>query len=149
MAVTDPATHHSGNLAKSDVLLTGLFRPINYIGSKLRILESITDAINSVSRDSAPVCDLFSGSGTVSLALARNRKVVAVDIQEFSRVICSALLGQREISQGQINRILSETTERADILRAAMCPLVDCERSSISEAPGGTAHRLCNIVEQG
>jgi hypothetical protein len=68
------------------------WRPIHYLGSKLRVLETLEGTVSSVSRKGDRVCDLFSGSGTVSAWLARSRAVSAIDIQEYSRVICSALL---------------------------------------------------------
>lgn len=67
-------------------------RPIHYLGSKLRILDIIGEAVNSVCPGNGRICDLFSGSGTVSRYFAYSRPVTAVDIQEYSRVLCSAVL---------------------------------------------------------
>jgi len=67
-------------------------RPIHYLGSKLRILDTIGEAVNSVSPGNGRICDLFSGSGTVSRYFAHSRPVTAVDIQEYSRVLCTAVL---------------------------------------------------------
>lgn len=67
-------------------------RPIHYLGSKLRILDTIGGAVDSVSPGNGRICDLFSGSGTVSRYFAHTRPVTAVDIQEYSRVLCSAVL---------------------------------------------------------
>lgn len=68
------------------------FRPIHYLGSKLRMVEFIKNTIDQLDPDNSPICDLFAGSGTVSHYLATSRVVTSVDIQEYSRVICSALL---------------------------------------------------------
>src|SRR5438477_6944305 len=54
------------------------FRPIHYLGSKLRLLDSIRGAVESVS-GSGPLCDLFAGSGTVSRAFAGTRRITSVD----------------------------------------------------------------------
>ena len=67
-----------------------VWRPIHYLGSKLRLTELICQLLDELA--DGPVCDLFAGSGTVSLALSRSRDVIAADIQEYSRVICTALL---------------------------------------------------------
>ncbi len=67
-------------------------RPIHYLGSKLRLVDSIIKVIDELDPSMGPVCDLFSGSGTVSGFLSITRDVTAIDIQEYSRVICSALL---------------------------------------------------------
>ena len=66
-----------------------VFRPIQYLGSKLRLLDSITEAVDDVSLRRGPNLDLFCGSGVVSRHLGRSRPMVAVDIQEFSRVVTS------------------------------------------------------------
>src|SRR5947209_9370032 len=71
---------------------TALWRPIHYLGSKLRLADSIRELISDLDPTSGMVCDLFAGSGTVSMALSRERNVVAADIQEYSRVLCTALL---------------------------------------------------------
>ena len=68
------------------------FRPIHYLGSKLRMIDSIVEAIDKLDPNRGRVCDLFAGSGTVAGMLARTRCVTTVDIQEYSRVLCSALV---------------------------------------------------------
>ena len=69
-----------------------IFRPIHYLGSKLRVLTSIERAIDRLDPSGGPVCDLFSGSATVSRYLSRRRQVSAVDIQEYARVLAEAVL---------------------------------------------------------
>ena len=68
------------------------FRTIHYLGSKLRLLDFIEGVVNTVDSTPCGVCDLFSGSGSVAQHLSYHRRIIAVDIQEYSRVICSALL---------------------------------------------------------
>ena len=67
-------------------------RTIHYLGSKLRLLDPIRRVVASVAPVGQPMCDLFSGSGTVSLALASDWDVTSVDIQEYSRVLCNGLV---------------------------------------------------------
>ncbi len=69
-----------------------VFRPIHYLGSKYRILDLIKNTIDEIDPEKGEVCDLFSGSGSVSFFLSQDRAVTAIDIQEYSRVICSAVL---------------------------------------------------------
>lgn len=71
-------------------------RPINYLGSKLRILDEIKNQIDKLDPEKGGICDLFAGSGTVANFMAKERKVIAFDIQEYSRVICSALLNRED-----------------------------------------------------
>src|SRR5687767_12259843 len=65
-------------------------RTIHYLGGKARILPAISAAVKSVARGTR-VCDLFSGSATVTRALLRDYDVIAVDVQEYARVIAAAL----------------------------------------------------------
>ena len=60
-------------------------RTIHYLGSKLRLLDPIRQAVSSVAPIGQPVCDLFAGSGIVSLSLASQWDITSVDIQEYSR----------------------------------------------------------------
>ncbi len=73
------------------------FRPIQYLGSKWRIREEISDAVRSVATGGV-VHDLFAGTGVVSANLAANFDVEASDIQEYSRVLTSALTSPAEVS---------------------------------------------------
>ena len=67
-------------------------RAVHYLGSKLRLLDAIRSEIGRIAGPESIVCDLFSGSGTVALALSHHWRIVAADIQEYSRVLSSALL---------------------------------------------------------
>jgi hypothetical protein len=83
------------------------------------------------------------------MALARSREVVSVDIQEFSRVICSAFLRPRQNSEDLVQRALSAAADRAESLRRAMRPLIDYEHACMNDAVAGKLDRLCNVAEQG
>ncbi|HGF7657952.1 TPA: DNA adenine methylase, partial [Enterococcus faecium] len=50
-----------------------IFRPIHYLGSKLRMIDHLEQIIDEVDPSKGRVYDLFSGSGTVSAYLNRNR----------------------------------------------------------------------------
>lgn len=126
------------------------FRPIHYLGSKLRLVETILDTIEQVGRPRGPACDLFAGSGTVSLALAHRRDVISVDIQEYSRVVCSAMLQQpRDTSLGE--GLLAEVRSSAHLekLTWALEPLISYEERCIEDAVAGNPEPLCELVEQG
>ena len=71
------------------------FRAIQYLGSKLRLLDPIKDAIDEVRASDAPVVDLFSGTGVVAHHLSHTAPVVAVDIQQYARALADALVGRR------------------------------------------------------
>lgn len=127
------------------------WRPIHYLGSKLRVLETLEDAVGSVSSSGDSVCDLFSGSGTVSAWLARSRPVTAVDIQEYSRVICGALLKPQRICIHALEEELREAinlSRQAGTLFAAT-PMIELEQSSLVEASNGSPENFARLIEAG
>lgn len=150
MAATVPSQLELIDYSRSEDWAPGIFRPIHYIGSKLRVIDLVLDAIDSVAAGPGPICDLFAGSGTVSLALAQSREVVCADIQEYSRVICSALVQRRETAETLTRKFLADASNRVTRLRDAMMPLIEYEKSCAEEAAFGKGlTRLCNLVQQG
>jgi len=83
------------------------FRPIQYLGSKLRLVKEISEIIES-NKTSNLVCDLFSGSGVVSHYLANKNDVISLDIQYYSTIISSALINGKNISKSEIISFISE-----------------------------------------
>lgn len=72
---------------------TDSFRPIQYLGSKWRLLDQIQIQVDSLRDPRRPVvCDLFAGTGVVTRHLAGRGPVQASDVQEYSRVLTSALV---------------------------------------------------------
>lgn len=124
-------------------------RPIHYLGSKLRILECIKNVVDELDPQKGKVIDLFAGSGTVSKYLSKEREVVAVDIQEYSRVICNALLNVVEIDfsiEGFIEKayingkeLLNATKELREYEKILFCNFENEENLKI----------LCELVESG
>ena len=104
------------------------FRPIHYLGSKLRIVGEVVQAVDYIDPHNAPACDLFAGSGTIAHALAKTRPVIAADIQAYSTAICRSLLGTDSNDHGTYNAksasnlydesLLNALEEAADI-----CPM--------------------------
>ena len=68
------------------------FRLVHYMGSKLRLIDAIREVVDQIVPAGGRVCDLFAGSGAVSLGLRHAWSVTSIDIQEYSRVLCSAIL---------------------------------------------------------
>jgi adenine-specific DNA-methyltransferase len=150
LASTVPNQLEFVDYSPSEAWAPGIFRPIHYIGSKLRVIDPILEAIDSVSLGVGPVCDLFAGSGTVALALAQSREVLCGDIQEYSRVICSALLKRHDLNHSMHQTFLEDARGRAAVLHDVMSPLIGYEKSCIEEAASAQDFaRLCNIVQQG
>lgn len=126
-----------------------IFRPIHYLGSKLRVLTAIEQAIDYVDPSGGPVCDLFSGSATVSRYLSRRRRVMAVDIQEYARVLAEAVLnGDSTWSAEAIEEAL-DNDHRRTALRQAVDPLIKLEKEVTLGAIRGDIEPLCELLELG
>ena len=126
-------------------------RPIHYLGSKLRIVNQICELLDRLDPSYGPVCDLFAGSGTVSKALSLKRDVIAVDIQEYSRVLCSAVLNPAECDLDSIENFIWEisSSDHFKILSRALEPLTNFEEKCLSMASTGDLEPLCDLLENG
>jgi hypothetical protein len=103
-------------------------RPIHYLGNKARLLEVIAASLDLVDPDRGRVVDLFTGSGVVAARLARQRDLVAVDIQEYARVIAAALLAPGRLDA---RALVGEAREReAALLETEIAALVAHEQAS-------------------
>jgi len=126
-----------------------LFRPIYYLGCKTAFSAPIVDAINRVDPSGGHVCDLFSGTGAIGVALAASRHVTTVDVQEYSRVLCSAQLNPPGISlktaQEHAEHAASSPLLRQ--LRECVAPLVSFEESAIDSSFDGNTADLVALVE--
>ena len=115
------------------------FRPIHYLGSKLRILDFINEVIDEIDPSKGKICDLFSGSGSVSKHLSETRPVISVDIQEYSHVICNAILNP--VKYNEIENFIDKCTSSTYYINLSLAikPLIDYEESCIANALGGDA----------
>lgn len=126
------------------------FRPIHYLGSKARVLDVIVETLDSVDPSRGRTVDLFSGSAVVAARLSRHRSVAAVDIQEYARVLASAVLSPATMSRRAVERLASEASERAKTVGAhELRPLVRHEREATEALFDGDPEPLCCVVEHG
>ena len=126
-------------------------RTIHYLGSKLRLLEPIRRAVADVAAVGQPVCDLFAGSGIVSLALATNWDVTSVDIQEYSRVLCNGLVSPPAGTSNEGSHLCDRAYAGSLRLRLrdALCGLLAHERQCVADAAHGKVDGLCDLLEHG
>ena len=77
------------------------FRPIQYLGSKLRVLDEICNATDALLPNKGRIADLFTGSTVVAQSLAdRGHELTAVDSQIYCKVLATAFLSiQRKESE--------------------------------------------------
>lgn len=90
------------------------YRPVQYLGSKVRVLSEIRAAVAELVAPNAHVVDLFTGSTVVAQALASDGyKVTAIDTQAYAEVFGIALLGvYREVGESLVLEGLNEYFER-------------------------------------
>lgn len=129
----------------------GEVRIVHYLGSKLRLLQPIRKAMAELVPSGARICDLFAGSGAVSLCLGREWDITAADIQEYSRVLCNGLLKPprtADVIRGVLHQAILRTTLR-ERLCYSLAELIDYERGCLRRAEGGEVEGLCDVVEHG
>jgi len=139
-------------LVDNEVNTNDVFRPINYLGSKLRILDFIEETVNRIDPGFGRVCDLFSGSGSVALKLSKYRPVTAVDIQRYSGIICSALLSPVRIENKFLTDFIENATKSALYKKITVIsePLIAYEEKAITMALINlNPENLCNVIENG
>ena len=126
-------------------------RTIHYLGSKLRVLDPIKRAVSAVTPVGQPVCDLFAGSGIVTLSLATDWDVTSVDIQEFSRVLCSGLVNSPSNASSEGDRLCDQAYAGPlrSQLRNALSGLLAYERRCAAYAADGAIEGLCDLLEHG
>lgn len=136
-----------------DLTTHSLFRPIHYLGSKLRFLDFIEQTINEIDPSNNRVCDLFSGSGTVSFKLSKHRSITSVDIQNYSKVICTAILNPSIPDKDYISEFINKCIESdfSKSLDWVIKPISNFENSSIDKALESKKNGeiLCDIIENG
>lgn len=128
------------------------FRPIHYLGSKLRLAPAIAKALDTADASRGTVLDLFAGSGTTAHTLAGNRRVIASDIQEYSRVLCSALLACSKPPadfESRLSKCLNAHNPLTSTLRNAIDPLIQYEQRALQSSLNGSPEPICEILERG
>lgn len=123
-----------------------VFRPIQYLGNKLRALDEIVTAADEICGRSARIGDLFSGTSVVSQAFANAGHLVsAVDAQRYSHVFSTALLGVgRGYRQSCSNLIKtdSDILAHAPDFFAPWTKLVEIEDRAVAQGDTDTLRSL-------
>lgn len=128
---------------------TEIIKPIYYLGAKNSFLSEIRTIIDTIKKESGPVCDLFSGSGVVGNYLSQFYPVTTVDIQEYSKVISSALFKSNKVNTEKIIRDIEELhlNEVYQEIYECIRPLCEYERSSIDGISKDNVNAIVEIVE--
>ena len=125
------------------------FRPVQYLGSKIRLLDAIRSSMDAVDPNRGSMLDVFSGSGVVAAHLAREREVTAIDVQEYARVLASALLAPAGLTARQTEQLLERMRSLRGSLAPALDPVVRAEDAAFASLQAGDPEPLCRIVEHG
>ena len=125
----------------------GVWRPIHYLGSKLRLVEPLRLALDQVDPARGRCLDLFAGSGTLSAALSASRDVIAVDIQEYSRVLCSAVLHPVSVTAGDKSAFLDAVAKQTKANQRAAAALIEYERSALEAARAGEPAPISELID--
>jgi adenine-specific DNA-methyltransferase len=126
------------------------FRPIQYLGSKARLLTQIGATLDSVDPDRGATLDLFSGSGVVAAHLSRTRPVVAVDVQEYARVLAAAQLAPARMSPDEVAGIRTGAEQLfAEHAATRLHHLLRLDEEAARAAGRGELEPLCEILEHG
>jgi adenine-specific DNA-methyltransferase len=127
-----------------------VFRPVHYLGCKLRVLELLERVLDEVDPTRGQALDLFSGTGVVAAQLAQTRPVVAADIQEYARVLASALLADAAPSREQATAHAAAAARRGAALGGPRLEaLMAHERACLADAEAGSPEALCTLIEEG
>ena len=123
------------------------FRTIHYLGSKLRVLEFIKQVVDELDYEKNGICDLFSGTGSVSQYFSSERKVISVDIQNYSNIICSALLIP---SSDEFTRSFTKDLHNSKFIAEYLKvfePLIALEDSVVNGTLSLNLESVCNFLE--
>ena len=125
-------------------------KTVHYLGSKARILSPIKQYIDELTNGNGRICDLFCGSGVVSEYLLQQYDVLAVDIQNYSKVYCKARLSglPKEFDYKDIIAEIKESEARRTNLRLFK-PILEYEEECINSLVSGELEPIYEVIEKG
>jgi adenine-specific DNA-methyltransferase len=121
------------------------FRPVQYLGSKLRVLEEIRSAASSLIRPGAQAVDLFTGTTVVAQHLASaGARVTAVDTQQYAQIFGTALLGVGRTPGEDLDdeRIVASALEQVPATAEPWRKANDLEAEALLRADAATLRQL-------
>lgn len=126
-----------------------VFKPLYYLGCKASLSQPILEAIHDLAPSGGRACDLFAGSGVIGAALASKRDVTTVDVQEYSRVICSAQLRPPAISAADAHAWANAAriSSLHDTMSWCFAPVIEYEKEAIAGALVGSFDDLLVLLE--
>lgn len=125
-------------------------KTVHYLGSKARMLYPIKEYVDKLNTNKGRVCDLFCGSGVVSKFLLKEYDILAVDIQNYSKIYCEARLtdGIQDVNYNGIIAEIKESRERKTNLEDYK-PVLEYEEKSKIALSEGVLEPIYEIIEKG
>lgn len=128
------------------------YRPIQYLGSKTRVVDTIVSECKKLYTSGEYVVDLFSGSSIVSQSLYKSgMHVIANDVMSFSSDIATCMLnqGKRETSVSLIESFIQSlgNLSSSDYSKS-FADFVDSERLLLSDLNLGGLKLLYESLSQ-
>jgi len=115
----------------------------NYLGSKLRMINDILPIILRETEKHSIVCDLFSGSGSVTAALSDYRSVISVDIQNYSNDFINGF--SSPLLELNSQELIEAVDDRFKSLSELVVDLLRYEESLIANSEN--VFELANLIE--
>lgn len=125
-------------------------KTVHYLGSKTRMLLPIKQYIDELNENNGRVCDLFCGSGVVSEFLLKWYDILAIDIQNYSKIYCEARLtcGEKNIDYDSIISEIKESNARKNNL-IDYKPILEYEKQGMIALHQGILEPIYEIIEKG
>lgn len=123
------------------------FRTLHYLGNKLRILKFIKRIADEEDPNQGAICDLFSGSGSVSHYFSNCRRIISVDIQEYSKIICSALLNPCTDKDILEYAKSLRTSPVRQSFEKAFYPIINYENYVVTLGMKGKLDAVCDFLD--
>lgn len=129
--------------------MNNTFRPIYYLGCKSQLIKPIAAAIEYIDPGKGRLLDLFAGSGAVGQALCKEREVTTADIQEYSRILCSAVMNPALPDNVSVEQIIQHIHSSEILANLTWClqPLIDHEKDCMTSALQGAPKHLAELVQ--
>jgi adenine-specific DNA methylase len=124
-------------------------RPIQYLGSKKRLLQEILAIVGNLVKPNDSICDLFSGSGVVTHALSQDYKVISVDIQKYATILSETLVNQPKLTNNLVEKFLIDVQndKMTKYFFEIFKPIHNLEIKYINEAEKGNGFFLSEFIE--
>lgn len=125
-----------------------IFRPIQYMGSKMKLVKQIHTLVEEVS-EGGGFCDLFTGSGVVSNYMSQFYTVYSCDIQEYSKAITTALLQRNSQSTNDCQQFIQKCLSSSFYkdLEENLSPLISLEKNTLAKAKDGHVDALISFTQ--